>query len=142
MRLLLSVSILLASLAVAGCSSQPYRLSAKDDPAMADGWFNHRATEGWVVVLQYGGKRYDGKGMEVRRFLNLEELKKQYGASSTRYARIFSGLDTEHYEYSVNHILRSSQDDMLFCSIKWKASVPPTGNCITPEGKFINIRFM
>lgn len=142
MRFPLLISIILASLAVAGCGSQPYRLSAKDDPAMADGWFNYQSTEDLVLVLQYDGKRYDGKDMEVRRFLNLDELKKLYGASSTRYARIFAGLDMEHYEYSVNHILRSPQDDMLYCSIKWKASVPPVGNCITPEGKFINIRFM
>lgn len=142
MRLLISMAIFLASLMMAACAGQQHRLSDKDDPAVADGWFNYQPSEGWVIVLQYAGKRFDSHGAEVRRRQNRDELKKQYGAGSKHFARIFSGVDTDHYEYSVNHILRSKDDDMLFCLISWKAATRPAGNCITAEGKFINIRFM
>ncbi len=93
-----------------------------------------------MMVLEFSGTRFEASGFAIQRNQNLAELRKKY-YPGRHYDQIFSGLDTDHYEYSAQPILRAKNGATLRCFATWRSGGSPAGHCVTSDGVHINFRF-
>jgi len=93
------------------------------------------------MVLEFRGTRFEARGFAIERNQNLAELKRRYGIDRKHWDRIFSGMDTDHYVYSAEPVLRAENGASLLCPTVWRANGAPAGHCVTTEGTHINFRF-
>lgn len=92
------------------------------------------------MVMEYKGTRFEATGFLIERKQSLAELRRRYGHHK-HYARIFSGLDTDHYVYSAEPQLRAKNGATLRCLATWRRGAVASGRCVTDEGKHIDFRF-
>jgi hypothetical protein len=92
-------------------------------------------------VLEFRGTRFEARGFAIERNQNLAKLKQRYGIDRKHWDRISSGMDTDHYVYSAEPVLRAGNGASLRCSAAWRAMASPEGHCVTDEGMHINFRF-
>ncbi|MBZ0132402.1 MAG: hypothetical protein K8F53_07310 [Rhodocyclaceae bacterium] len=141
MRILLTVSACLATLVLAGCAGHTHSLIPEgSDRELTVGTFRHEGPDEPVMVLEFGGTRFEARGFAIQRNQNLAELRKQY-YPSRHYDQIFSGADTDHYAYSAQPVLRAGNGATLRCFAVWRSAGSPAGHCVTSDGVHINFRF-
>lgn len=131
----------LTTLALAGCAGHTHSLiSEGSDRELTIGKFRHEGPDEPVIVLEFGGTRFEASGFAIQRDRNLAELRKKYYPSK-HYDQISSGADTDHYEYSAKPILRAENGATLRCFAAWRSGGSPAGHCVTSDGVHINFRF-
>ena len=142
MKTRFSVSVCLAALALAGCVGHTHSLiQGESDREITVGTFRHEGPEGSMMVLEFRGTRFEARGFAIERNQNLAELKRRYGIDRKHWDRISSGMDTDHYVYAAEPVLRAGNGASLRCSAAWRAMASPEGHCVTDEGTHINFRF-
>ena len=142
MRTRITVSAYLAAFALAGCAGHTHNLAQDDsDLDLTVGPFRHEGPEGSMMALEFRGTRFEARGFAIERNQNLAELKRRYGIDRKHWDRIFSGMDTDHYVYSAEPVLRAGNGATLLCYAVWRANRAPEGHCVTDEGTHINFRF-
>jgi hypothetical protein len=142
MRTRITVSAYLAAFALAGCAGHTHNLAQDDsDLDLTVGTFRHEGPEGSMMALEFRGTRFEARGFAIERNQNLAELKRRYGIDRRHWDRISSGMDTDHYVYSAEPVLRAGNGASLRCPAVWRASGSPEGHCVTDEGTHINFRF-
>lgn len=140
MKLLELASACLAAFALVGCGSHTHSFIAEDsDRDIKLGTFRHEGPDEPAMMLEFAGKRFEAKGFPINRKQNLAELKRRYDPK--HYDRIFSGLDTDHYIYSAEPLLRAVEGATLRCVMAWRAGSSPAGACVTDDGTRIYVRF-
>jgi hypothetical protein len=55
------------------------------------------------------------RGFAIQRNQNLAALRRQYGIDRKHWDRIFSGMDTDHYVYSAEPVLRAGMARPAMC---------------------------
>jgi len=93
------------------------------------------------MVLERQGARFEARGFVIERNQNLAELNRRYGIDRRHWDRISSVMDTDHYVYSAEPVLRAGNAATLRCPTAWRANGAPEGHCVTDEGTHINFRF-
>lgn len=142
MRTWIAVSVWLATFALAGCAGHTHSLAQDDsDRDLTVGTFRHEGPEGASMVLEWRGARFEARGFAIERNQNLAKLQRRYGTDRRHWDRISSGMDTDHYVYSAEPVLRAGNGASLRCSAAWRAMASPEGHCVTDEGTYINFRF-
>ena len=142
MRTRITVSAYLAAFALAGCAGHTHNLAQDDsDLDLTVGTFRHEGPEGSMMALEFRGTRFEARGFAIERNQNLAELKRRYGIDRKHWDRISSGMDTDHYVYAAEPVLRAGNGASLRCSAAWRAMASPEGHCVTDEGIHINFRF-
>jgi hypothetical protein len=142
MKIRIAVLACLAVLALAGCIGHTHSLiQGESDREITVGTFRHEGPEGSMMVLEFRGTRFEAHGFAIERNQNLADLKRRYGIDRKHWDRIFSGMDTDHYVYSAQPELRSSNGTTLRCSAVWRSGGSPAGHCVTAEGTHVNFRF-
>jgi hypothetical protein len=132
---------MLGSLALAGCIGHTHSLiQGESDREITVGTFRHEGPEGSMMVLEFRGTRFEARGFAIERNQNLAELKRQYGIDRKHWDRISSGMDTDHYVYSAEPVLRAGMARACVAP-PWRANGAPAGHCVTAEGTHINFRF-
>lgn len=140
MKTIAAASACLAAFTLAGCGGHTHSLIKEDsDREITVGTFHHAGNEEPAMALEFEGVRYEAKGFVINRKQNLAELKRRY--DDRHYSRIFSGLDTDHYAYSAEPVLRAGNGKTLRCLAAWRANDSPAGHCVTGDGIHINFRF-
>ncbi len=141
MKTMVAASACLAAFALVGCAGHTHSLVPEDsDRDLRVGMFRHEGPEEPVMVLEFGGARFESRGFVINRNQNLAELRRRY-YPSRHYDQIFSGADTDHYVYSAQPELRAANGAMLRCFATWRSQGSPAGHCVTAEGTHINFRF-
>lgn len=127
--------------ALVGCAGHSHRLlSAKSDGVMI-GSFSHEGNTEPSMMVEFEGQQYSSRGFTITRSQNLGDLKKQLGGSSSKhYQRVKSGLDNEHFMYSANPVLQSSDGKTMPCSLAWRSGQTPAGSCKTDDKGSLEIR--
>jgi hypothetical protein len=139
-KILTAVSACLAALALVGCAAHTHSVIADDsDRDIKQATFRHEEPEQPAMTLEFAGKRYEASGFAINRKQNLAELKRRYDPK--HYDRIFSGLDTDHYVYSAEPLLRATDGATLRCFMAWRSGAYPAGTCTTDDGTRIYVRF-
>ena len=131
----------LFAFALGGCAGHTHSLI--QDPSDRDitlATFRHEGPEGTSMVVEFRGARFEAQGFAIVRKQNLAELKRQYGTGN-HYDRISSGLDTDHYLYSAQPVLRADSGATLRCFALWQAGGSPAGHCLTADGFRIHFRY-
>ena len=142
MKTLIAVSACLATLVLAGCAGHTHSLIPEgSDRDLTVGTFRHEGPDEPVMVLEFGGTRFEARGFAIKRNQNIVELKRQYGVDRKHWVRIFSGLDTDHYVYSAQPVLRAGNGATLRCFAVWRSAGSPAGHCVTSDGVHINFSF-
>jgi hypothetical protein len=136
----LSILLCFVVFALGGCSGHTHSLVYEDDRQLTFGEFQHEGPDESSMVMEYRGARFEARGFAIMRTQNVEELRRIHGPGK-HYDRIFSGLDTDHYLYSAQPVLRANNGEILQCVAGWRAGGPPMGNCVTADGARINFRF-
>ena len=137
-----AVSACLAILVLTACAGHSHSLVREEsDRDITTGMFRHEGPEGSSMALEFRGIRFEARGFAIERNQNLAELKRRYGIDRKHWDRIFSGMDTDHYVYSAEPVLRAGNGASLRCPAVWRASGSPEGHCVTDEGTHINFRF-
>lgn len=137
-----AVSACLAILVLTACAGHSHSLVREEsDRDITTGMFRHEGPEGSSMALEFRGIRFEARGFAIERNQNLAELKRRYGIDRKHWDRIFSGMDTDHYVYSAEPVLRAGNGASLRCSAAWRAMASPEGHCVTDEGTHINFRF-
>ncbi len=141
MKTLAAISMCLATFALVGCAGHTHSLIPEDsDRELTVGTFSHEGAEGPVMVLEFGGTRFEASGFAIQRTQNMAELRRKYWPGK-HYDQIFSGVDTDHYKYSAQPELRAGNGATLRCFAVWWNNIPPSGHCVTANGEHINFRF-
>jgi hypothetical protein len=135
----LIVTATLATMTLSGCAGHYHRLVSEGDTGRVVGSLRHEGNEAPSMVLEYDGKRYEGRGFKIHRDQNLAELQRRYGYGSKHYERISSSLDTDHLVYSAETDLSTNDGTSMRCSLAWVATKKPAGLCTTFAGKQIKI---
>jgi hypothetical protein len=108
MKTFISVLACLATLALAGCAGHTHSLIQEEsDRDITVGTFRHEGPEGSMMVLEFRGTRFEARGFAIERNQNLAKLKQRYGIDRKHWDRISSGMDTDHYVYSAEPVLRA-----------------------------------
>lgn len=142
MRTRVVVSAWLAVFALTGCIGHTHSLiQGESDREITVGTFRHEGPEGSMMVLEFRGTRFEASGFAIERNQNLAELKRRYGIDRRHWDRIFSGMDTDHYVYSAEPVLRAGNGATLRCPAVWRSGGSPAGHCVTAEGTHVNFRF-
>ena len=142
MKTRIAVLACLAMIALAGCGGNTHSLiQGESDREIAVGTFRHEGPEGSMMALEFRGTRFEARGFAIERNQNLAELKRNYGIDRKHWDRITSGLDTDHFVYTAQPVLRSGSGATLRCYATWRAMGSPEGHCVTDEGTHINFRF-
>lgn len=142
MKTRIAVLACLAMIALAGCGGHTHSLiQGESDREIAVGTFRHEGPEGSMMALEFRGTRFEARGFAIERNQNLAELKRNYGIDRKHWDRITSGLDTDHFVYTAQPVLRSGSGATLRCYATWRAMGSPEGHCVTDEGTHINFRF-
>ncbi len=142
MKTRIAVSACLATFTLAGCAGHTHSLAQDDsDRDIAVGTFRHEGPEGSTMVLEFRGTRFEARGFAIERNQSLAELKRRYGIDRKHWDRIFSGMDTDHYVYSAEPVLRAENGATLRCPTVWRSGSAPAGHCVTAEGTHVNFRF-
>ena len=127
--------------ALGGCAGHSHSLILdQSDQNITVGTFQHEGLEEAVMVLELRGVRFGAKGFAIERKLDLAELRRLYGPGK-HYDRIFSGLDTDHYVYSAEPVLRAANGATLRCSAVWRVGGSPSGHCLAGDKPPIHFRF-
>lgn len=139
----LTVFVCWVAFALGGCAGHTHSLIPEhSDRDIATGTFQHEGPRGSaMMVLEYRGARFEARGFTIERNQNLVELRRSYGPGK-HYDRIFSGLDTDHYSYSAQPVLRADHGAVLRCSAVWRAGGAPAGHCVTADGLRIHFRYV
>ncbi|WP_145769065.1 hypothetical protein [Denitratisoma oestradiolicum] len=141
MKTWLAASACLITLTLVGCAGHTHSLMRDEsDQDIAVGTFRHEGSEGASMALEFRGTRLEASGFAIQRNQNLAELRRKYYPGK-HYDRIFSGLDSDHYVYTAQPELRSSNGTTLRCSAVWRSGGSPAGHCVTAEGTHVNFRF-
>ena len=141
MKIIAAASVCLVTHLLAGCAGHVHSLIQEEtDRDIAMGTFRHEGSEGPSMMLEFEGTRYEAQGFAINRKQNLGELRRRY-CSGKHYDRIFSGVDTDHYEYSAEPVLRAEKGTTLRCKMTWTDNISPAGHCVTVDGIHINFRF-
>lgn len=142
MKTRISVSACLATFTLAGCAGHTHSLAQDDsDRDIAVGTFRHEGPEGASMVMEWRGARFEARGFAIERNQNLAKLQQRYATDRKHWDRISSGMDTDHYAYSAEPVLRAENGATLRCYAMWRAMASPEGHCVTDEGTHINFRF-
>lgn len=140
MRARNAVLACLSALALGGCAGHTHNLVQNNgDHDIMLGTFRHEGAEGTAMVLEFRGVRFEARGFTIERTQNLAALRQRYGAGK-HYDQVFSGMDTDHYVYSAQPVLRAINGATLRCSAEWRAGGSPAGHCMTRDGFYINFR--
>jgi hypothetical protein len=132
----------LAAFALAGCAGHTHSLiQDESDRDIAVGTFRHEGPEGSAMIFEFGGTRYEARGFVIERNQNLAKLRQRYGTDRKHWDRISSGMDTDHYVYLAEPVLRAANGATLRCHAAWQAMASPEGHCVTDGGTYINFRF-
>lgn len=127
--------------ALGGCAGHTHSLiQDRSDQDITVGTFRHEGSEGTTMVLELRGVRFEARGFAIERMQNLAELRRLY-SSGKHYDRIFSGLDTDHYVYSAQPVLRAPNGATLRCSAIWRVGGSPSGHCLAADESRIHFRF-
>ena len=138
-RILLLAGLILFTLG--GCAGHTHSLiHDRSDQDITVGIFRHEGPEGAMMVLELRGDRFEARSFAIERQRNLAELRRLYGTGK-HYDRIFSGLDTDHYVYSAEPVLRAANGATLRCSALWRVGGSPSGHCLTGDKPPIHFRF-
>lgn len=142
MRTRVAVSACLAILMLTACAGHMHSLVREDsDREITTGLFRHEGPEGSSMALEFRGTRFEARGFVIERNQNLAKLQRRYGTDRKHWERISSGMDTDHYVYSAEPVLRAGNGASLRCRAAWQAMASPEGHCVTDEGTHINFRF-
>jgi len=137
----ISMLACLIPFAMGGCTGHAHRLiQDQSDRDIAVGTFRHEGPEGTAMVLEFRGLRFEALGFAIERKQNLAELRRLYGTGK-HYDQIFSGLDTDHYVYSAQPVLRAANGATLRCSAIWRVGGSPSGHCLAADASRIHFRF-
>ena len=126
--------------AACGCAGRTHRLVADDHSGRVIGSIHHEGPEKASMVLEYGGKRFEGDGFVIRRDQDLAELRRIYGSSSKRFDRISFGADTDHYLYSAEPVLKAVDGTTMNCRLRWQQGLSPAGVCVASDGTAVAFR--
>lgn len=141
MKTFTTVAACLSVSALVGCGGHTHNLVVNENKTVITaGKFLHERTEGPAMVLEFQGESFEARDFVIRRKQDLVDLRRQYG-SSRHYDRIFSGLDSDHYVYSAEPMLRSKNGAVLQCAAVWRAGGLPAGYCLTTTGNRVNFQF-
>lgn len=142
MKTRIAVLACMAALVLTGCVGHTHSLIQEEsDREITVGTLRHEGPEGSMMVLEFRGTRFEARGFAIERNQNLAKLKQQYGIDRRHWDRISSGMDTDHYVYSAEPVLRAGNGATLRCYAVWRANRTPEGHCVTDEGTHINFRF-
>jgi len=131
----------LAAFALLGCGARTHNLVTEESSgAITMGTFRHEGLGDTAMVLKFEGQSFKASGFVIKRKQDLADLKRQFGPSK-HYDQIFSGLDTDHFVYSAEPLLRAGNGVTLRCFAIWRAGGSPAGHCVTVEGTHIYFRF-
>jgi len=137
----ITILVCLMPFALGGCTGHIHSLiQDQSDRDIAVGTFRHEGPEGAAMVLEFRGVRFEAQGFAIERNQNLAELRRRHGFGK-HYDQIFSGMDTDHFLYSAQPVLRADNGATLRCSAVWRAGGSPAGHCVTADGTRINFRF-
>ncbi len=140
MKTFTTVLVCLSTFTLWGCGSHAHNLVAHEgNAAITAGKFLH-GTEGPAMVLEFQGESFEAHDFVISRKQDLVGLRKQYGPSR-HYDRILSGLDSDHYVYSAEPMLRSKNGAVLQCAAVWRVGGLPAGYCLTATGNRVNFQF-
>lgn len=124
-----------------GCGGHTHSLIQDgSDQDITVGTFRHEGPEGTAMVLELRGVRFEALGFAIERKQNLAELRRLYG-TGRHYNQIFSGLDTDHYVYSAQPVLRAANGAALRCLAVWRVGGAPSGHCLAADDSRIHFRF-
>jgi len=136
-----TILVCLLAFALGGCVGHTHSLiQDPGDRDIAVGTFRHEGPEGTAMDLEFRGVRFEARGFAIERNQNLAELRRRHGFGK-HYDQIFSGMDTDHFLYSAQPVLRADNGATLRCSAVWRAGGSPAGHCVTADGTRINFRF-
>ncbi len=131
----------LITLTLAGCAGHTHSLiQDRSDQDLTVGTFRHEGSQGTTMVLELRGVRFEAQGFAIGRKQNHAELRRLYGQGK-HYDRIFSGLDTDHYVYSAEPVLRAANGATLRCLAVWRVGGSPSGHCLAGDKPPIHFRF-
>lgn len=129
------------ALMLVGCAGNVHGLIQEDrDRDITVGTFQHEGPDGPSMMLEFDGIRFEARGFAINSKQNLAELRRRYGPGR-HYDRIFSGADTDHFEYLAEPVLRAENGASLRCVMTWMDKIPASGHCVTADGLHINFRF-
>jgi hypothetical protein len=141
MNKIMVAAAILAGLAVSGCAGMAHTFdTGASDRSITEAYFRHAGSVPREIVLVYQGKRYEARDFPVEKTQSLAELRRKYGFGK-HWDRILVGNDTNHLTYSAHPELRAADGDTLECSFAWMASVGPSGQCRTADGRSVELRF-
>lgn len=142
MKAIGAASACLATLVLTACAGHTHSLVREEsDREITTGTFRHEGPEGSFMAMEFRETRFEARDFAIERNQNLAELKRYYGIDRKHWDRIFSGMDTDHYVYSAEPVLRAKNGATLRCPTVWRANGAPAGYCVTAEGTHINFRF-
>lgn len=131
----------LITFTLGGCAGHTHSLiQDQSDRDITVGTFQHEGPEGTAMVLEFRGVRFEARGFAIERNQNLAELRRHYGPGK-HYDQIFSGMDTDHYLYSAQPVLRAGSGATLRCFALWRSGGSPAGHCVTADGSRIHFRY-
>jgi len=137
----IAILVCLMPFALGGCTGHIHSLiQDQSDRDIAVGTFRHEGPEGAAMVLEFRGVRFEAQGFAIERNQNLAELRQRHG-SGRHYDQIFSGIDTDHYLYSAQPVLRAANGATLRCSAIWRVGGSPSGHCLAADASRIHFRF-
>lgn len=132
---------MLAILVLTACASPVYRLT-KDGEAPFIGGELAPIGEGKRLMLEAPDRHYEVRGFTVERHTNKAALYKRYRLSNPKHwARISSGLDTDHVTYTAETVAKSADGQEVACRLMWGAGAKPTGSCTDQAGATFPVRF-
>ena len=133
--------VCLIAFTLGGCASHTHSLIQDgSDQDITVGTFRHEGPEGTAMFLELRGVRFEARAFAIERKQNLAELRRLY-STGKHYDRIFSGLDTDHYVYSAQPVLRAANGATLCCSAIWRVGGSPSGHCLAVDETRIHFRF-
>src|SRR3990167_6375194 len=133
---------ILAILWLTGCASHAHQLVMEDGVPFTVGELVHDRGEGNRLVLEAQNRRYEARGFAVERQTNLAALRKRYyGVNTKHWDQIFSGLDTDHVDHSIETIAKSTEGHEVSCRLMWKSAAKPAGVCTDQAGATFPVRF-
>ncbi len=136
----ITMLVCLIPFALGGCTGHTHSLvQDQNDRDITVGTFRHEGPEGTAMVVELRGVRFEALGFAIERKQNLAELRRLYGTGK-HYDRIFSGMDTDHYVYSAQPVLRAANAATLRCSAYWRTGGSPFGHCVAADESRIYFR--
>ena len=106
--------IVLSVLMLAACS-ETIMLNKSGGEAIAKGILKFRFNPPHQLTVFLDGQSYEGDVDSKEMDINMDELRKRYGANSKHYEAILSGLNTTHHVHYYKGVLTAPDGATLTC---------------------------